>query len=122
MKQYDTRHGKTFEVVELNTGHIPKKSKRKQFEPEWIKLPLHWVKALRRSRSVRAYELAHTILVEAFKNHNRGEVVLSTEATGMPRNSKVRAARELARLGLIKTLSEGNQAVRVTPITIKNKK
>jgi hypothetical protein len=120
-KEYDPNHG--FEVVEVDTGYVPKKSKRKQFKPEWIKLPIHWVEALQRSRSQKAFTLAHIILVEAFKNHRNGkEVVLSTEVTGMPRYAKIRAAKELARLGLIKLHCNGNQAIRVTPITTKNKK
>jgi hypothetical protein len=120
-KEYDPKHG--FEVVEVDTGYVLKKSKRKQFEPEWVKLPIHWVKALRQSRSVKTYELAFIILIEAFKNHRNGkDVVLSTETTNMPRYAKVRAARELAKLRLIKLHSRGNQAMRVTPITTKNKK
>jgi hypothetical protein len=123
MKEYVTRHGKKIEVVEVNTGHTPKKSKRKQFKPEWIKVPIHWVEALRQSRSQQAITLAHIILIEAFKNHRNGrEIVLSTEATGMPRYAKIRAAKELARLGLIELHLSGNQAIRVTPIITKKKK
>jgi hypothetical protein len=122
MKEYVTRHGKKIEVVEVKTGRSPKKSRRKQFKPEWIKVPIHWVETLRQSRSQQATALAHIILVEAFKNHRNGrEIVLSTEVTNMRRNTKKKAVRELVRLGLIKIHSSGNQAVRVTPI-INNKK
>jgi hypothetical protein len=45
-----------------------------------------------------------------------GEVVLSTEVTGMIRSTKLRAARDLARLGLIQILRDGNNALRVIPL------
>jgi hypothetical protein len=123
MKQYVTRYGKKIEVVDVDTRHAPKKSKRKQFKPEWIKVPIHWVEALQQSRSPKASELAHIILIEDFKNHRNGkEIVLSTDVTGMPRNTKVKAVKELVRLGLIKAHFNGNQAIRVTLITIKKKK
>jgi hypothetical protein len=122
MTQYVMRQGKKIAVVDVATGHPPKKSKRKQFEPEWIKVPIHWVKALRQSRSPKATALAHIILIEDFKNHRNGrEIVLSTEVTGMPRNTKIKAMKELVRLGLIKIHSKGNQAIRVTPIIIRRK-
>jgi hypothetical protein len=123
--QYDYRHGRKIEVYELDTGHLaPSKSRSKQFEAEWIKVPMHWVKALRRTRSVKTYELALIILAERFKRQQSGvlEVTLSTEVTDMPRNTKVRAAKDLARLRLITLLSEGKRALRVIPyLFIKSK-
>jgi hypothetical protein len=116
--QYEYRHGRKIEVYELDTSHLkPSKSRSKQFEAEWIKLPMHWVKALRRTRGVKTYELALTILAERFKRQQSGvlEVTLSTEVTNMPRNTKVKAAKDLARLGLITLLTDGNQALRVIP-------
>jgi hypothetical protein len=122
MKEYVIRHGKRIEVVDIDTGHTPKKSKRKQFKPEWIQRPMNWVEALRQSRSRKTSELADIILIEAFKNHRNGrDIVLSTEVTGMPRYAKLRAVKELARLGLIKIHSKGNQAIRVTPIILIRK-
>jgi hypothetical protein len=93
-----------------------RKSKRSAFRPGWVRLPVRWAEALRQSRSVRAYQLAHTILIEAFKQRQSGwdgRIVLSTKVTGMPRNTKVRAVNELVRLGLIKVGQDGNQAVRI---------
>ena len=61
------------------------KSKRSAFKPGWVKLPVRWVEALRQSRSASTYHLALIILIEAFKREQiGGEIVLSTEVTGMP--------------------------------------
>jgi hypothetical protein len=71
--------------------------------------------ALRRTKSASTYELALAILWEAFKDRNRsgGKVVtLSTEVTQMPRNTKIRAAQELAEFGLIAIEQRGNQTMK----------
>ena len=112
------------EVQELQKQLRPKKRKKKQqrkrFGPEWVKLSRHWIETLQRSRRVSTYRLAHTILIEAFKQEHMGrEVVLSTETTGMARNVRIRAADELVKLGLIKVRRNGNQALRVTHIIIE---
>jgi len=57
--------------------------------------------------------LALLILWEAFKQGTK-EVVLSTAVTGMPRETKGRAARELAELGLIRLEGMGTRALRAT--------
>ena len=91
-----------------------KKTKRPAFKSRWVKLPVRWVEALGRSTSTSTYRLALTILVEAFKREQiGGEVVLSMEVTGMPRNTRARAVAELVKLGLIKIKRNGRQAVRV---------
>ena len=60
------------------------------------------------------YQLAHVILIEAFKQEQTGrEVVLSAVATEMHRNTKARAVNELVKLGLITVKRDGRQAVRV---------
>ena len=89
---------------------------RKAFEVEWVKLPRMWVEALRRSTRVATYQLAHVILLEAFKReHTGGEIVLSADLTGMPRSTRRRAMRELVKLGLIKAHRQsGKQAYRVS--------
>jgi hypothetical protein len=116
MKQYDTAHGRTFEVEELTIEYKPKR-KRRQFEPKWLKIPRHWVTSLRRSKSAKTYELALIILWKAFKGQYdkyRGEqIVLSTEVTDMARSTKLKAARELEQLGLIKLLRSKRRALRV---------
>jgi Fic family protein len=93
------------------------KKKRKPFKAEWVKLPMRWAKALRRSKRVSTYQLAVAILFEAFKrNHVGGEIVLSSTMTGMSRETKRRAANELVELGLIKLKQDGKAALRVSSI------
>jgi hypothetical protein len=105
---------------------IPPRSarkKRKPFTAQWVKLPRYWVEALRRSKSVSTYQLALAILFEAFKReHLIGEIVLSSTLTKMPRNTKMRAVRELVELGLIKIKQDGNQAARVTLLHSKRRR
>ena len=105
-------------IVGMEMPKLLRKQKRKRgprrFETRWVKLPSRWVKALRRSKSVSTYQLALTILFEAFKREQvGGEIVLSAEVTGMPGTTRMRATRELVRLGLIEVSRHGRQAVRV---------
>ena len=91
-----------------------KKSRRRRFKPQWVKLPTRWVEALRRSKSASTYQLALTILLEAFKREQLGgEIVLSMKTTGMPRSTRARAVGELVKLGLITVKRDGRQAVRI---------
>jgi hypothetical protein len=93
------------------------KKRRKRFETKWVKLKLRWVRALRQSKSVSTYQLAHTILFEAFKREQvGGDIVLSAEVTKMSASTRKRATKELVRLKLIKVSQHGNQAVRVISI------
>jgi hypothetical protein len=79
-----------------------------------VKLPWRWAKALRQSKRVSTYQLAHAILFEAFKREQvGGEIVLSAAMTGMPRNTRKRAIRELIKLKLIKVEQNGNGAFRI---------
>ena len=92
-----------------------KGKKNKQcFKPQWLKLPARWVEALRRSKSASTYQLALTVLLEAFKREQLGEeIVLSMKTTRMPSSTRARAVRELVKLGLITVKRDGRQAVRI---------
>jgi hypothetical protein len=109
---YVMRQGRRIEVEVIDSGHTARK-RRKPFEPVWVKLPRHWFTALQRTHSVNTYRLALVILWEGFKRkHTGGKIVLSAEVTGqMPRCTKIRAARELAGLGLIQIKQDGNRAL-----------
>jgi hypothetical protein len=102
--------------IAVNTIDTPAPKRRKRFEPEWVKLPMHWIKALRRSRSAATYALALVILAAEFKRQQMGgEIVLSSTTTQMSKTTRIRAAKELAELGLIQLdRSSGNQAYRVS--------
>lgn len=105
--------------IDVETIEAPTNSqgKRAPFKAQFVKLPLRWAEALRRSKSVSTYRLALIILFEAFKRkHTGGEVILSSAVVGMPRCTKMRATKELVELGLIETNQIGRQALRVSII------
>jgi len=112
-KAYVVREGELIEIVSINPG-ISSEKKRRTFEPRFVKFPRHWASALARSDSPNTYRLAHLILFEACKQQTR-KVTLSSDMTGwMPRNTKTRAARELAELGLITIEEDGVKALKAT--------
>ena len=118
---YVDRHGKRIVVDTINAATPAKK--RKPFEVQWVKLYNYWIERLRHARKVSTVTLAHVILREAFKRqHVGGEIVLSTETTGLSRHVKARAVKELRELGLIETEQNGNQAVRVISINREEEK
>ena len=119
---YVMRHGRRIEVVTINPDPCPiPKRRRKSFEPWFVKLPRHWISALRRSKSARTWELAVIILWEAFKDkRGTGEVILSSQVTGMPGSTRRRAARELVELGLITVAEEQTQTLRARVIPHSN--
>jgi hypothetical protein len=109
--------GKKWVAVSGAVASEPKKKARKPFQTEWVQFPRTWREALRRAKSAgTTYDLALTILAEAFKRKwVGGEVVLSAEMTKMPRRTRKRAIKELAKLELIKLHRErANQAYRVS--------
>jgi hypothetical protein len=96
------------------------KRKHPPFKVEWVRLPALWINRLEQSRSVGTCKLAHRILREAFKRqHVGGEIVLSRKVTGLPCSTTVRAARELAKLGLIQIQQSGNKAIRIVDLLLK---
>ena len=83
-------------------GTAPAKKQRKPFKTAFVQVPMRWIVALEGANAdSSAYKLALRLLAEAFKcSQVGGDVVLSSNVTGMPRSSKSRAAKELQRLGL----------------------
>jgi hypothetical protein len=113
------RNGRRIAVDTINTA-TPAKKRRKPFEGGFVKLPNFWIDRLRHARKVSTVTLAHVVLREAFKRQCAGgEIVLSTETTGLSRQVRARAVNELRELGLIETEQNGNQAVRVISIIEK---
>ena len=113
---YVIRRGKRIAVTTIEPKVAPRR-RRRPFEPKWVE-PRNWMTALLNTKSVSTYHLAHLILWEAFKReHVGGEVILSAKVTkGVPRNSKIRAAEELVKLGLIQIERNGHQAIKVIHI------
>jgi hypothetical protein len=50
---YVMRHGRRIEVETINMPEVEKK-KRKRWAARWVKLPRHWITALRNTRSARS--------------------------------------------------------------------
>ena len=122
LSKFETRyvmsHGKRIAVGTLPSKAAPKK-KRPKFVAEWVGFPARWAKALQQSKSVATYQLAVTILFEAYKNKwVRGEetVTLSSAVTKMPKNTRLRATAELVKLELIKVTQNGHQAPKAFPL------
>ena len=96
------------------------KPKHQPFHVGWVKLSSTWIDRLEQSKSVGTYKLAHRILREDFKrSHIGGQIVLSREVSGLPPTTTVRAARELVELGLIQIQQNGNRAIRVVNLFLK---
>jgi hypothetical protein len=96
------------------------KGKHQPFKSEWVRLPATWIDRLEQSNSASTHKLAHRILREAFKReHVGGQIVLSRKVTGLPCSTTVRAARQLAKLGLVQIQQSGNKALRVTTLLFK---
>ena len=115
---YVYRDGKKIAVDTINT--LATAQRRKPFEVSFVKLPACWIERLEGSNNPGTFKLAHRILKEAFKRrYVGGDIVLSTEVTGLSRKVRCRAVKELVRLGLIEIEQNGNQAVRVKSIIEK---
>ena len=102
-KHYQVRQGKLIEYETLNPTES--KERRPSFEAHWAKFPKYWKTALRQTTRVSTFNLALAILFEAAKLElmgKRGEkITLSSAVTGMSRNCRRKAIRELVKLDLI---------------------
>lgn len=105
----------------VEVGNVPEpkgtRKRRKPFKADWATLPFAWAEALRQSKSLAAYRLAHVILFETFKReYIGGEIVLSSAVTKMSRSTRRKATKELVKLGLIELHREEGKAYRVSLI------
>lgn len=98
-------------------GTTPAKKQRKPFKTAFVQVPARWITALEDAKADRStYRLALRLLAEAYKcSQVGGGVVLSSKVTGLERNNKARAAKELQRLGLIRIEP---QRVKQSPIIL----
>jgi hypothetical protein len=111
------RHGRRIAVETVRTATPVRE--RKPFEVRFVKLYNCWIDRLERSKNPGTFKLFLRILKADFKGQiTGGEIVLSTEATGLSRKVRSRAVRELVELGLIEIKRNGNQAVRVTKLLL----
>src|SRR6516162_2170850 len=107
--RYTCRHGERIAINTLNTATPIKK--HKPFTVRFVKLPDYWIEQLQKSNNPGTLKLALRILKETFKrSFIGGEIVLTTEATGLSSKVRYRAVKELVNLGLIDIEQTGNQA------------
>ena len=112
---YVMRHGRRIAVITKKFEAPKSKPKlRRSFGAKWVKLPRHWISGLGQSKSANTYRLALLILLAAYEDkRGTGEVVLSTKLTGdMSRETRRRAAQELAELGLITLQTKGHRILK----------
>jgi hypothetical protein len=97
-----------------------KRRKRKSgFKPDFVKLPMAWVKRLRAANvGAATYQLAIQILIENFKLDQMAvkEIVLSAGVTGLSPWARQRAINNLVKLKLIKVKRRRGAAARVTDL------
>jgi hypothetical protein len=111
--------GRSVEVDEMPPDRAANGQRKPRFQAEWVKLPTAWIVTLRQTKSISAVQLAMEILSAEFRRKHTGrEIVLSAAMTGMPRTTRNRAARELARLGLIEVEMDSRQATRVVQVHV----
>lgn len=113
VQEHVTAHGKRIAVEVLNPKR-PARKRRKSFEARWVQLSHYWIERLEKAHSIYTFKLANRILCEAFKRKRvGGDIILSAVVTGLPRQRRAEAIRELVKLRLIEVTKCGNQAVRV---------
>jgi hypothetical protein len=119
--RYVNRHGRRVAVDTVNVATSSKR--RKSFELQFVKLPSYWIEKLQKSNNPGSFKLAHRILKEDLKrSFMGGEIVLSTEVTGLSRKVRYKAVKELVALRLIEIAQNGKRATRVISIIIKEEK
>jgi hypothetical protein len=116
--KYVHRHGEKIAVGTLSTCG-PAKGPR-PFKVRFVKFYGYWIDRLEQSKNPGTFKLFLRILKADFRRQIvGGELVLSTEATGLSRKVRSRAIKELVELGLIEIEQKGNQAVRVTKLVLE---
>jgi hypothetical protein len=110
-RRYAIRNGQRIEVETTYNTVKPKRRRREKFKADFVKFPETWREALRGS-SGTVYDLAHAIIVEAYKCEViGGEVKLS--AVKMRKATRAKAAKELVELGLIQLHRDGCKSYQV---------
>jgi hypothetical protein len=86
-----------------------KRPRGRKFQANFVIFPVRWIDALENANADRsAYRLALRLLLEAhMRAYHGGDVVLSSEVTRLPRNSKHRAVKKLQTVGLIRVEKRG---------------
>jgi hypothetical protein len=97
------------QAAEIAARKLAAKSRRQKFQTSFIIFPMRWIEALENGNADRStHRLALRLLVAAHaREHQGGEIVLSSEVTKLQRNNKYRAAEKLQALGLVRIERRG---------------
>jgi hypothetical protein len=114
-------HGKRILVETLDMpkrGHASKRAKKpKPFEARFAQVPRYWIEQLDKRKSAAMYRLALHILLANHKcQHLGGEIILSTEVTGLTRPTRSWAIKRMVEAKMITIAQCGNQAIRVVEL------
>jgi hypothetical protein len=115
---YVIRDGQRIDIGIKNPAGPVRKGQRQPFEVQFVQVPIYWVRQLERHNSAALYHLAHYILEQDHKRRYfcGGEIILSTEATGLPRQTRGWAIKIMVEAKMISVSQSGNQAVRVVEL------
>jgi hypothetical protein len=110
-------HGKWVETDTITPPAVAR-LRRKPFKTQFVLVPTQWIETLSQTKRTSTWQLAMVILAEAFKRKLiGGEIVLSSQMTRMSGTTRLRAARELASLGLIQLeIPNGKRALKVLAV------
>jgi hypothetical protein len=116
-----TAHGKRFQVETIYPSGTTKRAhKRRPFKARFVQVPDYWMRQLERYGSAAMYQLALRILREDHKRRRqqlgKGEIILSTEVTGLGRETRSWAIKRMVEAKMIKVSQDGNQAARVVEL------
>lgn len=104
-------------AVEVVAPKAPTRAgrKRKQFKARFIQVPSYWIRQLEQYNSAALYQLSHRVLREDHKRRQLGggEIILSTEVTGLTRQTRSWAIKIMVKAKMIEISQCGNQAARV---------
>lgn len=114
--EYSPGFGRHIEVEAAPVPEKPKPLKRKYW---FVQMPTYWIEQLAQVERPSTFKLAHKILCQEFERRKfGGDIILSTEATGIARKTRPPAIRELVGLGLIEVDQRGRGAVVVTKLNL----
>jgi len=110
----------TAEVVATITPPASRPRRRTPFKSKFIQVPTFWREALRGAPG-STFEAALAVLDEKYRrDHIGGEVVLSAEVTGLKKDARRDATKDLIGRSLIEVDQSGRAAPRVVSVSLSS--
>jgi hypothetical protein len=118
LSRFRTKPGDKQPAEEVLPKAAQRRPRGKPFKSEFIKVPTHWREALRGAPGA-THDLALAVLDEKHKrDHLGGDIVLSAEVSGLKKDARHDATRDLVGRGLIAVeVLSVKSAPRVTSIS-----